>query len=198
MRTPKDVVSNIITLNQLLRSCDLSMFHNKTLDVMARVGVEYLCSSREKDDTALTVLELPSESDHDDDEYGDAGFFDEWSSSSDEWSEDHEQMDDETDETNNECCFMSQGDNYRMNKNTWLGDSATSTHMGFSDEGMIDVELINSPVRIGNGKALTATKIGKRQITIIQRMDLHKTLSYMNTSVYLSLWSICFQSLSPF
>ena len=41
--------------------------------------------------------------------------------------------------------------------------------MGFSDEGMIDVEQINSPVRIGNGKALTATKIGKRQITIIQK-----------------------------
>jgi hypothetical protein len=56
-----------------------------------------------------------------------------------------------------------------MNTNTWLGDSAASTHMGFSDKGMIDVELINSPVRIGNGKARTATKIGKRQITIIQQ-----------------------------
>jgi hypothetical protein len=56
-----------------------------------------------------------------------------------------------------------------MNQNTWLGDSAASTHMGFSNEGMIDVEIINSPVRIGNGKALTATKIGKRHITIIQK-----------------------------
>jgi hypothetical protein len=34
---------------------------------------------------------------------------------------------------------------------------------------MTDVELINSPVRIGNGKALTATKIGKQSITIIQK-----------------------------
>jgi hypothetical protein len=123
----------------------------------------------ERDDTALTVLELSSGSDHDHDEYGDAGLFDEWSSSSDEWSEDHEENNAEADETKEEYCFMSQGDNYRMNKNTWLGDSATSTHMGFSDEGMIDVKIINSPVRIGNGKAVTATKIGKRRITIIQK-----------------------------
>jgi hypothetical protein len=58
---------------------------------------------------------------------------------------------------------------YKMNQNTWLGDSASSTHMGFSDEGMAAVEIINYPVRIGNGKALTATKIGKRHITIIQK-----------------------------
>ncbi len=131
MRTPKDVVSNIMALNQLLQNHDLSMFHNKTLDVMARVGVEYLCSSRERDDAALTVFELPNESDHDHDGYGDAAFFDEWSSSPDKWSEDQEGHDDETDGTKEECCFMSQGDNYRIHKNTWLGDSAASTHMGF-------------------------------------------------------------------
>jgi hypothetical protein len=134
MRTPKDVVSNIIALNQLLQNHDLSMIHNKTLHVMARVGVEYLCSFRERDDAALTLFELPNESDHVDDGYGDAGFFDQWSSSPDEWSEDQEGHDDETDGTNTECCFMLQGDNYRMNKNTWLGDSAASTHMGFSEK----------------------------------------------------------------
>jgi hypothetical protein len=41
--------------------------------------------------------------------------------------------------------------------------------MGFSDEGMTDVEVLNSPVWIGNGKAIAATKIGKRHITIIQK-----------------------------
>jgi hypothetical protein len=108
------------------------MFHNKTLDVMARVGVKYLCFSQERDDAALTVFELPNESDHNNDGYRDVGFFEEWSSSPEEWSEDQEGHDDETDGTSKECCFMSQGDNYRMNKNTWLGDSAASTHMGFS------------------------------------------------------------------
>jgi hypothetical protein len=34
---------------------------------------------------------------------------------------------------------------------------------------MFDVQVISSPVRIGNGKALTATKIGKMRRTIIQK-----------------------------
>ncbi len=102
------------------------------------------------------------------DDYGEVGFFDDWSSL-DDWTKDREESDDDYEESD-EYCFMSQTtSSYKMNANTWLGDSAASTHMGFSDEGMTDVELINSPVRIGNGKALTATKIGKRRITIIQK-----------------------------
>jgi hypothetical protein len=96
------------------------------------------------------------------------GFRDDWSSSND-WTEDREESDDDYEESE-EYCFMSQTtSNYKIKSNTWLGDSAASTHMGFSDEGMTDVELINSPVRIENGKALTATKIGKQRITIIQK-----------------------------
>jgi hypothetical protein len=41
-------------------------------------------------------------------------------------------------------CFKKKRD-YRMKKNTWLGDSAASTHI-FSDKGMIDLEVINSPI----------------------------------------------------
>jgi hypothetical protein len=41
--------------------------------------------------------------------------------------------------------------------------------MGFSDEGMTDIEIINSPVQIGNGKALTTTKIGKYHIMVIRK-----------------------------
>jgi hypothetical protein len=51
---------------------------------------------------------------------------------------------------------------YRFSKNTWLGDSAASTHMGNCDEGMFDVEVISSQIKIGDGKALTPTKIGKK------------------------------------
>jgi histone deacetylase 1/2 len=56
-----------------------------------------------------------------------------------------------------------------ITKDTWLGDSAASTHMGHCDAGMFDVEVISSPVKIGNGKLLTATKIGKKRITAIQK-----------------------------
>jgi hypothetical protein len=34
---------------------------------------------------------------------------------------------------------------------------------------MFDVQVIRSPVKIGNGNALTATKIGKMKRTIIQK-----------------------------
>jgi hypothetical protein len=53
--------------------------------------------------------------------------------------------------------------------NTWLADSGASCHLTNSDEGMFDVEVISSPVKIGNGKALTATKLGKMRRTIIQK-----------------------------
>jgi hypothetical protein len=57
---------------------------------------------------------------------------------------------------------------YRFGKNTWLGDSAASTHMGNDDIGMFDVQVINSSIKIGDGKTLTATKIGKKRLTVIQ------------------------------
>jgi hypothetical protein len=170
MKTPREVVANIITINGSLQDHGRSMFHTKTLYVLARVGVDIICPQDiNQIATALTVFEIPSDSDDDSEDYGEVGFFDDWSSSED-WTEDCEESDDDDYEENVEYCFMSQTtSNYKLNANTWLGDSAASTHMGFSDEGMTEVELINSPVRIGNGKALTATKIGKRRIAIIQK-----------------------------
>jgi hypothetical protein len=40
--------------------------------------------------------------------------------------------------------------------------------MGNNDEGMFDVTVISSPVKIGNGVVLMATKINKRRVTAIQ------------------------------
>ena len=40
--------------------------------------------------------------------------------------------------------------------------------MGPSDEGMVDVKPISTPIKIGDGKSLTATKTGKKKITIQQ------------------------------
>jgi hypothetical protein len=170
VKTPREVVSNIITINGSLQDHGQSMLHDKTLDLLAQVGVEIMCPQDiDQIATALTAFETPSDSDDDSENYGEVGFFDDWSSS-DDCTEDCEESDDDDYEENVEYCFMSQTtSSYKMNANTWLGDSAASTHMGFSDEGMTDVELINSPMRIGNGKALTASTIGKRRITIIQK-----------------------------
>jgi len=50
----------------------------------------------------------------------------------------------------------------------WLGDSGASCHMTAFDSGLFDWEPIRSPIRIGNGKTLTATKIGKIKLTVMQ------------------------------
>ena len=55
-----------------------------------------------------------------------------------------------------------------MTPTTFLGDSAASTHMGNSDEGMFDVTVISSPVKVGSGVVPTATKFGKKRVTAIQ------------------------------
>lgn len=51
----------------------------------------------------------------------------------------------------------------------WIGDSGASCHMTCSDEGMFDCRQIQSSVKIGNGKTLSATKIGKKRMTVVQK-----------------------------
>jgi hypothetical protein len=52
----------------------------------------------------------------------------------------------------------------KIGPNTLLADSGASYCLTNSNEGLIPVEIISSPVKIGNGKALTANKIGKNMI----------------------------------
>jgi hypothetical protein len=65
-------------------------------------------------------------------------------------------------------CVLASTSNKTFGRNTWLGDTAASTHMGNSDEGMTDVEEISQPITIGNGKQLRATKIGTLHRTVFQ------------------------------
>ena len=60
-------------------------------------------------------------------------------------------------------------DNYVLNPNTFLDDSACSSHMGGCDAGMFDVKEEKCSVRIGDGKMLTSTKVGKKRVTVVQK-----------------------------
>jgi gag-polypeptide of LTR copia-type len=53
-------------------------------------------------------------------------------------------------------------------KNLWLGDSGASCHMTCNLAGMFDCVDIKSPVKIGNGKTLMATKLGKMRMLVLQ------------------------------
>jgi len=60
-------------------------------------------------------------------------------------------------------------DNYKLNPNTFLADSACSSHVGSCDDGMFDIKEEKCSVRIGNGKILTSTKVGKKRVTVVQK-----------------------------
>jgi hypothetical protein len=57
-----------------------------------------------------------------------------------------------------------------------------------SDEGMFDVEMISSPVKIGNGKALTATKLGKMRQTIVQKNGDTEDITLTDVKYVPELW----------
>ncbi len=54
-------------------------------------------------------------------------------------------------------------------ENIWMGDSGASCHMTCDEAGMFDTRAINSPIKIGNGTTLRATKIGKKRLTVLQK-----------------------------
>jgi hypothetical protein len=53
--------------------------------------------------------------------------------------------------------------------NLWIGDSGASCHMTCSEDGLTECRKIQSPVRIGKGHMLMATKIDKKHVTVVQR-----------------------------
>ena len=69
---------------------------------------------------------------------------------------------------NQACVFATGLSNSSFGRNTWLGDTAASTHMGNSDDGMTDVEEVKQTIMIGNGKTLMATKIGTLHRVVYQ------------------------------
>jgi hypothetical protein len=50
-----------------------------------------------------------------------------------------------------------------------LGDSGASCHMTDSNEGMYNCRDIKSPIKIGDGRTLYATKIGTKKLVVIQK-----------------------------
>lgn len=54
-------------------------------------------------------------------------------------------------------------------KGIWLGDSGASCHMTCDEDGMYDCREIKSPIKIGDGRTLYATKIGKKKLMVIQK-----------------------------
>ena len=172
MSTVEEILSNIMDVNQKLRGAGRTILHRHTLSLIAETGLieigEYNQNVRQRELEASESIsrkraardkEADEETENNDDE------------------EDDEEvvfvakpLDQRNEEADHDIATVakSQDNKAKITRNTFLGDSAASTHMGNCDEGMFDVTLINSPVEIGNGVFLTATKIGKRRVTAMQ------------------------------
>jgi hypothetical protein len=59
-------------------------------------------------------------------------------------------------------------ENISMKKYLWLGDSGASCHVTKDTVGMFDCSCIYSYIKIGNGKYMYLSTIGKKKVTIVQ------------------------------
>jgi hypothetical protein len=55
-----------------------------------------------------------------------------------------------------------------IKKYFWLGESGASCHVMNNTAGMFDCSCIHSYLKIGNGKYIYFSKIGKKKVTIVQ------------------------------
>ena len=96
-----------------------------------------------------------------------------------------------------EMVFMSKEEiipvkNDKFSKNTCLGDTGATTHMFNKDDGMFDVKEVRIPIKIGNGRALMATKKGKMRAKIIQKDGTEKIAILENVYYVPELWTNLF------
>jgi hypothetical protein len=59
-------------------------------------------------------------------------------------------------------------DNISMDKYLWHGDSSASCHEANNTAGIFDYSRIKSYLKIGNGKYLYSSRIGKKNVMIVQ------------------------------
>jgi hypothetical protein len=65
--------------------------------------------------------------------------------------------------------LMSTSGTSEFTGHTWVGDSGASGHYCNNDAGMFDVKSISEEIRIGNGKTMKATKMGKLRCKVLQK-----------------------------
>ena len=76
----------------------------------------------------------------------------------------------------------------KLRATTWFGDSAASTHMCNDDTNMYDCQTINEEIRVGSGKTIRATKIGKLKVKIRQTTGKVTVVALTNVKFVPELW----------
>ena len=76
----------------------------------------------------------------------------------------------------------------KLTVNTWFGDSAASAHMCNDDTGMYNCKMINEEIKVGSGKAIVATKVGKLKVRIAQTNGQVAVVTLSNVKYVPGLW----------
>jgi len=75
-----------------------------------------------------------------------------------------------------------------LTQKTWIADSGASSHITNKDTGLYDICTVKEPVRIGNGKTVYATKIGKLNISIAFKDGSHVPFMLNNVQYIPGFW----------
>jgi len=70
----------------------------------------------------------------------------------------------QTTEKENDTVLMTIGRLKEIKSDTWIADLAASTHIVNSNIGLYDYTVMQEPVKIGDGKLVYATKVGKHNV----------------------------------
>jgi len=84
--------------------------------------------------------------------------------------------------------LMSIEEGEQPHKDIWIADSATSTHIANSKEGLFNVKAIHKPVKIGVGKLVYATKVGWLKVSYINYVGENKEFVLDNIQYIPGFW----------
>jgi hypothetical protein len=90
--------------------------------------------------------------------------------------------------------FFANSSSRTSHNNLWIGDSGASCHMTCWMDGMINVREVNSPVQVGTGQAIPCTKMGDKQVRVVQENGAMKDIVLKNCKyvpgLFMNLFSI--------
>jgi hypothetical protein len=73
-----------------------------------------------------------------------------------------------------------EGKENQISKNIWLADSGASSHMTNSDFGLFNVKVIDSKIKIGDGKYIKVEKMGSLKLSFLTKENTKTIITLTN------------------
>ena len=97
-------------------------------------------------------------------------------------------------EDKGELALLNNVVNYKLTKDTWIGDTGALCHMRKHIDGMFNLKPGSGGIKVGSGKLLKILKVGKFRGEIQQKNGLKMVIMFKNVhfvpDMYCNLFSI--------